>query len=397
MRFLLLTTKFNHIDKSPWLASELVDELLRLGHVVTVINIDWAVSNNSSYEYTNKNGFSYKYLTPFVSSIPRLGLSLKWIFSSLKAYPYIIKLIFRGSRFDLCIGFSPCTATYAIHPLLKLLSKKSLLIYWDFFPIHNQQILHSIPNCIIPLLRWVENKCIQLYDNIGFMSPQSVNFAKKYFILEKKQNNFILPIWTTFLKKPTKSSSLRCELGLSKDRIVIVFGGQLAPGRGVLELCNAVIDSQKINSNIALIVIGDGVLSSRVKIFSQLSPDVIFCIGRVERSRYLEILSDSDVGVVATVSGVSSPTFPSKCLDYMACELPILASLEPATDFGEIVVNNAMGISCVAGDHDAMVAAILVLANDPIKRKKMGKKGSEYLHDNHSVSKICDLICKLKS
>jgi hypothetical protein len=48
--------------------------------------------------------------------------------------------------------------------------------------------------------------------------------------------------------------------------------------------------------------------------------------------------------------------------------------LEPATDFGEIVVNNAMGISCAAGDHDAMVAAILVLANDPIKRKKMGKK-----------------------
>lgn len=398
MRIILLTTKFNHFDGSPWLVSELVEELLHRGNEVTVINIDWSGNSTSAVESIGRAGFTYKYLLPYDSSIPRLGMPLKWLFSSLKALPFLFGLLFRGQKFDMSISFSPCMATYAIHPLLKFLSVKSLLIYWDYFPVHNEQILAKIPKILMPMLKYAENKSIRLYDFLGLMSPRSVDFANSYFSLKKSQSAFVLPVWTSLLNKPPESRfAIRCELGLSADRVIVVFGGQLIPGRGVTELCRAAIDAHVHNSRILLLVFGDGPLSSEVQSIGHSYPDVIRCHGRVVRTRYLEILADSDVGVVATVDGVSSPTFPSKCLDYMACELPILASVEAATDFGEIVENNGMGISCIAGDHDAMVKALLDLAANPNKRKEMGKKGNAYLRAHHSVSSICNSICDLAS
>lgn len=396
MRIILVTTKYNHLDGSPWLVSELVEELLRRGNEVTVINIDWSGSSTIVVESLGRTRLTYKYLSPYVSAISRLSLPLKWLFSSVKSLPFMFGLLFRGRKFDMGISFSPCMATYATHPFLKLLSKKSLLIYWDFFPVHNQQILSSIPNSIFPLLKRAENQCVRFYDYLGLMSPRSINFAESYFSLKKSQSVFVLPVWSTFMNGPSVIPfSFRRELGLSENRVIVVFGGQLAPGRGVLELCNATIDAYKQNKSILLFILGDGALSSQVQSVSQSYPDLIFYLGRVERTRYLEILADSDVGVVATVSGVTSPTFPSKCLDYMACELPILASVEATTDFGEIVENNGMGISCMAGNHHAMVAALLDLAANPIKRKEMGKKGNAYLRAHHSVASICNSICDL--
>lgn len=398
MKYLLITTKYNHLDGSSWLVSELVEELLHQGNEVTVIIIDWSGNSTLAVESISRAGFTYIYLFPYDSRIPRIGMPLKWLLSSLKALPFMFGLLFRGRKFDMGISFSPCMATYATHLLLKLLSKKTLLIYWDFFPVHNEQILAKIPKMLMPMLKYAENQSVRLYDFLGLMSPRSVDFANKYFSLKKSQSAFVLPVWTSLLNKPSVSPfAIRRELGLSEDRVIVVFGGQLVPGRGVMELCNAAIDAHNQNKNILLLVLGGGELSFQIESVSQYYPDVICYRGRVERTRYLEILADSDVGVVATVSGVSSPTFPSKCLDYMACELPILASVEAATDFGEIVEINGMGISCMAGDHDAMVAALLDLVANPNKRKEMGKKGNAYLRAHHSVTSICNSICDLVS
>lgn len=398
MKYLLIVTKYTHLDGSPWLVSELVEELLRRGNEVTVVHIDWSGSSPLACESFSRLPFNYKYIAPYVSTVPRLGVSLKWLLSSLKALPFMLGLLLRRKSFDMGISFSPCMATYATHPLTKFLSKKCLLIYWDFFPAHNQQILGVIPNKLMPLLRYAENQCVRFYDFLGLMSPRSIDFAESYFSLNKSQSKFILPVWTSFLNSASKGvSALRCELGFSEGRIVVVFGGQLVPGRGVIELCHAAVDAYKSNQNIMLLILGDGSLAPQVQSASQSHPDVIRYHGGVDRTRYLEILADSDVGVVVTVSGVSSPTFPSKCLDYMACELPILASVEEATDFGEIVENNGMGVSCMAGDHDAMVSALLDLADSPNKRKEMGRKGNAYLRAHHSVESVCNSICDLAS
>jgi glycosyltransferase involved in cell wall biosynthesis len=396
MHILLIITKLKHVDGSPWLASELVDELLRQGNSVCVINIEWSGRNITSTDHTNQTGLTYKHILPCASSIPKIGIFLKWFFSSLKAVPFMFGLLCRGKKFDLGINFSPCMATYATHPLLKILTKKSLLIYWDFFPEHNQQILAALPKKMVPFLKFCENKLVRFYDFIGLMSPRAVNFSQSYFELKETQNIFVLPIWTKFLDKPSLSPfAFRREFGFSSDRVLMVFGGQLSPGRGLIELCHAAIDAHNQNSLIMLLVVGDGVLSSEVKSISQSYPDVIRYLGRVNRARYMQILTESDVGLVATVSGVVSPTFPSKCLDYMACELPILASVEEATDFGEIIENNGMGISCLAGNHDALVNALIYFSVNPLKRKEMGKRCNSYLRANHSVESICASIYNL--
>jgi glycosyltransferase involved in cell wall biosynthesis len=396
MRALLITTKYNHADGSPWLVSELVEELLRRGNEVTVINIDWSHSSTKYVDLFERSGLTYKYISPFTSTVPKIGTPLKWIFSSIKALPFIFGMLFRCRKFDLTVSFSPCVATYAIHPFLKLLSKKSLLIYWDFFPVSNQQTTKSIPNILMPLMWFVENQCVRRYNFLGLMSPSAITYARNYFSTKNLQRAFVLPIWTKFLCKPkVASNSVRRELGLSDNRVIFVFGGQLGAGRGIIELCKAVIDAYEYNHNIALLIIGDGSLSEQVKYASKYYPEVIYYHGRVGRAHYHEILTNSDVGVVVTDSGFTSPTFPSKCLDYMACELPILASVESATDFGEIVQNNGIGISCLAGDHDSIVAALVNFANNRDQLNVMGRKGNAYLRAYHSVESVCDSIVDL--
>lgn len=394
MKILMLTTKFCHPDGSPWLSSELATELIRLGHEVTVLNLEWSGKDINtkkiSEEIPQLNLYNYKAIR---TSITAISILLRWALSSIKLLPFLLKQALSGNRFDLMIGFSPCSALHSALPFAKLISRDACLIYWDFFPVHNQEISGKVPKMALPAVKFLEKTLVRLYNRVGCMSNANIVFFDNYFERPSKPRTFLLPIWTSLLTGPSAASGFSKKRYFENDDAVIfVFGGQLVEGRGIIEICEAVVSANKINRNISLIVCGDGILSKKVIDFEKSHPSIIRYLGNLSRNDYLSVLASSTVGVVSTVAGVSAPSFPSKSLDYMACSLPILAAVEPATDFGKIVEENAMGVSCTAGDIESITKAMIQICVDCDRIKKMGQNGNHYLKENNSIQNAASLI-----
>jgi len=392
MNILVLSTKYTHDDGSPWLASELCSALSQLGHDLTVINVQWSDMTISDFEF-NKNIKFYNFKAIKIFTGYRISTVFRWLFSSFKVLPLLFSKFLHGYKFDLLISFSPCTSLYAAIPFAKFICKDSCLIYWDFFPIHNQEITKKIPPFVLPILKRIENFLINRFARVGLMSRANLDFFNLYFRYYKKLS--IIPIWTSNLNSNIfslrKLNSKFDALFLS-DRINYVFGGQLTNGRGVIELCLAIINAHKINNKINLIICGSGDLKEEVLKLERCNPNVIKYLGSLSRGDYNLILNRCDVGVVVTVSGVSSPTFPSKSLDYMAACLPIFAALEKSSDFGSLLMSHRAGFFCDAGNIQAMTECILSLARSKFERIEMGMNGNRYLKENHSLTKVIPLI-----
>ncbi len=105
-----------------------------------------------------------------------------------------------------------------------------------------------------------------------------------------------------------------------------------------------------------------------------------------------ELLSESLIGI-APMKKLKSLEYmvPVKVYEYMACELPFLAS-----GMGEIVElaqESKAGI-ITKDSSDAIAQAIITLLNNPEKLETMGKQGREYVKSHYDRT---DIVYKLKT
>lgn len=391
MKVLMFTTKYPLFGESEWLTSELANELVKRNISVDVFDVEWAECEVGQVQKVA--GLTVHRVKPFEARFfGRFGLIIKWVFSSFQLYPLLLRDFFLGRRYDLFICYSPCTALAGAIPLAKLLSNKSILIYWDFFPIHNQQISGKVPRVILPFLKYLECSLVKSFSRVSCMSPANLKFFNSYFG-SAKQKRDIVPIWSSFLgADAVNKKKIRSISPYRDDEILVVFGGQLVSGRGIETLLLAITQARKLNPMIKLLVCGSGHLSGLVSNYCVENLGACDYLGTLSRNEYLKVLSYSDIGVVATVEGVESPTYPSKSLDYMASSLPIVACIERSSDFGEIVEANNIGRSCSAGDVLALSKILVEFSFDPFLRDKLGAAALDFLRLNHSVSKIADKI-----
>ena len=135
----MTSNKFLHPDGSYWLVSELVKKFLDDGHEVTVLNFYWAGAEEPNADFVGHPRLTLINLNPFKNG-GVLMLFSRWFLSSFKFYPALLRMLIKKQQFDLFISFSPAFPFWSLIPLGHMLSRKSLLIYWDFFPIHNFKI-----------------------------------------------------------------------------------------------------------------------------------------------------------------------------------------------------------------------------------------------------------------
>ena len=68
------------------------------------------------------------------------------------------------------------------------------------------------------------------------------------------------------------------------------------------------------------------------------------------RGDYLALLGACDVGMAATVPGVTSFSIPSKTIDYLRVGLPVVVAIEHGNDFAAIIQRYGVGRVVPFGD-----------------------------------------------
>lgn len=383
----VFVSKFDAAGKNPWLTDELCESFDSQGHLVDVFLLDW-YREFTPGDIMFLGNTRVHIIAPFGGKSGVLAKILNWTFSSISLYRYY-RAHFKNGAHDILIVFSP--SILFGFALLRLQSafKHRALIQWDFFPYHQEQI------GLIPF-KWItrvgailESKLLSTFTFIGCMSPRNVDYLTSRYKLSSDVRVGVVPLWAKIRTKPNANKNkLRKEFGLPVLTPIAVFGGQISPGRGIEDVYNAAKIASATNAHIHFLFIGKGSKLNWLKSMSTQSNTKFTVLPHVPREKYLELISCCDAGIVATVRDVDVPTFPSKTLDYCCAGLPIIASVEQSTDYGEIVSSAGIGVVCEAGDSAQLLKLCLKMFCDEAQNQTMGRKSRLYYEQCFDVQKI---------
>ncbi|MGE8323113.1 MAG: glycosyltransferase family 4 protein [Pseudomonas sp.] len=392
MNIVMLCTKFSLQENDPWLTNEMAETLQGQGHSVTVINLDWAAAaGEPDHRLRTSKGVEVISVAPLLvrSRLPMLSKLMKWAGSSLR----VVKLLREVSRtrpIDLVVGFSP-----AVTMSLPLLwqryrgQAKAYMVLWDFFPHHQQQIGLMPSGLVFAIAKWFESTLIRTFDHIGCMSPANIAYLKRHYRLRPSQQVHTLPIWgRNTAVVPLDRQQTRQEMGLPVDRPIVVFGGQLVHGRGVEDLLQVARIAAREGSRSYYLIMGSGTLEGQVKAYLDEGHGNLSWIARVPRERYLDVAQACDVALVCTVRDVDVPSFPSKTIDYLRVGLPIVASVERSTDYGDFIVEQDVGVRVEAGEPVRLHECIEQLLADPQRLARMARRGPECMAEHFDVEHV---------
>lgn len=134
-------------------------------------------------------------------------------------------------------------------------------------------------------------------------------------------------------------------------------------------------------------MIGDGELWEDAKKYVEangLEKNVAF-MGQQKPDLILEKLQEADIFIqhsIKTLSGDSEGT-PNSILEASACGLPIVSTIHAGIP--EAVIQGETGILVQESDFKAMGEALILLANDPDRRSKMGESARKHMLKNYEI------------
>jgi glycosyltransferase involved in cell wall biosynthesis len=179
-----------------------------------------------------------------------------------------------------------------------------------------------------------------------------------------------------FTPEVSGQATLRQELGIKKDDVVVGFIGSFGVWHGLPVLAEAIPSIRKANPHVKFLLIGDGEL--RQKLESQLTEytkdkSVIFT-GRIPHAKAPLYLAACDIFASPHIQNEDGSRFfgsPTKLFEYMAAGRAIVASnLE---QIGEILTHKKNALLTKPGDAPALAEAILLLSKDSDLRNTLGK------------------------
>lgn len=396
MKLVILCTKYSSSKDSPYLTDELADALARHGHQVTVLLADWS-DEHREHDVPPTSGGAPRLIISRPVVIRWLPLQLqrtvKWMFSSLRMAAQAFRVL-KDVKPDVVVAFSPLVAMYV--PVWLLTSSRvgrRFLVQWDFFPDAQVQIGMLRGRLKIKLLKALESYLMRRFDVIGCMSPKNIEYLRNYCAIGSRTQSVHLPLWTSRPSFKRESRTvIRQRYGISPDVHVFVFGGQFVAGRGIDDMLAVAERLDAATDSILFLFIGRGPLAEDINALVRAGNRCVKLLPGVSRSEYLSLLSACDTGVVCTLRDVTVPTFPSKTVDYLLAELPILASVEAATDYGDFITSNGVGVQVLAGDIDGFVTAARKFCHSPNEVTMMASRTKACLDKHFSVDSAALIV-----
>jgi len=290
------------------------------------------------------------------------------------------------ATFDVVIGWMPALPfAPVVGDAVRAGVAARLLLIGDFFPDHHSEI------GLIPRgpLRWLaklgEQAVLRRFTTIFCTLPANAEYLRQHYRLGGRQGVRVAPNWTTLeTVGPVDRAEVRARHRLPADAPLAVFGGQITAGRGFDQMLDAADLADRLDSGLAFLFVGDGPLAESLAKQAAGRPNV-FYLPSLPTARYRELLGACDVGLAATVPGVSSHTTPSKTLDYLKAAVPMVIAVEPGNEFAELFERRNVGRAVAFGDPEALQREATYLATDPDFRRGLPQRAHDCLAEIFDV------------
>lgn len=357
MRVLFVVGGFSGPSRQPWLMDDLAAALVDAGHDVDVVVGDPKSARPRGEQQTDDPRltiFSVGTTRQRRGAIARLLGHLDVGFGlHTTAYDWA-----KRRRYDLCLFTSPASFSWGFPSRLRRagVTRRNLLFLWDFFPIHQLEIGRINLPMFAGAMKFIERRAVNSADVVALMSPANTRFFSEYHQGASNQT-VVIPPWSS--PKPEAPARVKTST------LTVVYGGQIAKGRGVDTLIDSAVLLQRTNTPVKILVAGDGPEKPSLKAkANDLGLKNLSFLGALPREEYRELAASAHVGVAITVAGVTPPSFPSKIVEYCSLGVPVIVCVEESSDADDFIERHGAGVSAKVGDPESLATAIRELAAD---------------------------------
>jgi len=185
-------------------------------------------------------------------------------------------------------------------------------------------------------------------------------------------------------KPSNQESDLRSTLGLKQEDMVVVTHGRLVEKNGPIDLIKAFNILKEKNSNLKLLLVGDGLQRQKIEdlILEYGLKNNVIMAGEIPSEnvhRYLEI---SDISIRPSLTEGLGNSF----LEAMAMGLPVIGTL--VGGIPDFLKDNETGIACKPGDAQDIADKIELLAQDKELRQRIAENGKNLVLEKYNWNNI---------
>ena len=178
-----------------------------------------------------------------------------------------------------------------------------------------------------------------------------------------------------------------------EDRpFTVAFVGTLKPWHGLSTLVDAFARLRERIPAARLMVIGDG--PGRATLEEDLAAAGLAhaarLTGAVDPGEVGPLLGEADVSVAPYTAAAERYFSPLKAVEGMAAGVPLVASR--VGQLPELVRDGETGVLCEPGDAADVAAALVMLAEDPDRRRRIGAAGRAWVLREHTWDRVAQRI-----
>ncbi|KAA6347111.1 hypothetical protein EZS27_005404 [termite gut metagenome] len=373
------------------LYGSLIHELVNKGHEVCVINPTY---DGKSELVKIEKGLRVLYF----KSLPMLSIGIIRKGIANLIFPYLclksMKKELKDEHFDLILMTTPPLGFCKPVRYLKNKNKGSIfyLILRDIYPEGAKFIGLDKYKLIYGYFRAIEKKLYKTADFIGCMSPKNISFIKERnsYLTDSKLR--LLPNWAYLDKYTNPDENIKKKYDL-ENRFIVIYGGNMGIPQNLNILLQLAGQKRTLKDALFLFV-GNGTEKNTLKRTAgemQLS-NVRFMEG-LPQEDFDDLLKVCDIGFISLHPKVPTPNIPSKTLAYFNAKLPVLAAIDPITDYGEYLLDKGQcGLWSLSIDIEGLSLNFDKLYYNTTLRKQMGENGYNYLSQCFIVDKAYDEI-----
>ena len=368
--------------------NELVTELVKRGHVVTVLTgypnypegvvLPEFVSNPDKFSRFEGAEVLRVPMRPRGKGGLRLMLNyLSFAVSASVVGPWKL----RGRQFDSIFFFEPSPITAVLPAVLLRRIKRTPLLLWvlDLWP----ETLSAVGVVKSPrVLGWVGRMVSFIYHRCDRILVQSRGFGPSVQKYAGRASDRIryFPGWTEGLFRGALAEVAPApELAPYQEGFNVLFAGNIGDAQDFPAILDAA-ERLKDRSDIRWLVVGDGRSAQHVRdeIVRRGLQQSVVMLGRFPLERMPSFFRAADALLVSLKADpIFSLTIPGKVQSYLGVGVPLLGMLDG--EGGRVIEESGGGLVSPAGNGAALAANVARLAGMSMdERRAMGRRAREY-------------------
>lgn len=311
------------------------------------------------------------------------------LLSYLCFMPAVFLSALRAGKADVVLVTSPPIFPTVPAIILAKLKRARLVLdvrdLWsDELVTYNQNGQKTLP---IRLIRWLERFGYKAADLVCTTTRSLVDTVMARGAAKEK--TFLLPNGADLeLFKPGPADNDVADKFGFGDRFVVMYSGLFGIKHGL----EVLLESARILRNrkdIVFFLLGNGARRDALEQFVRENDlENVIISSEQPITDIPKILSRADICFAA----VRSEPYPQKLIsvkifEYLACEKPVIGSLDPESESARIVTESGGGVVVRPGDPEAVAEAIVELYGNPELKASMGAAGREYVEESYSRGK----------